>query len=133
MRRGGRGRDWTRFFTSPRLRGEVGSHRRCDPGEGALHVLSSIELAEAAPHPPRASEARLVPLPVRTGRGRTATPPLATAAAHAAPSPHPAAPPSPHRLPPSAAALRRCRSARCATASTWPVPGSVQRTAGGSV
>src|SRR5471032_2665760 len=29
-----------RFFTSPRSRGEVGSHRRCDPGEGDSQQFS---------------------------------------------------------------------------------------------
>ena len=37
-----------RQFTSPRLRGEVGSHRRCDPGEGDSPQTA---LAESPPHP----------------------------------------------------------------------------------
>ncbi|QOZ30573.1 hypothetical protein XH92_01640 [Bradyrhizobium sp. CCBAU 53421] len=47
-------------LTSPRLRGEVGLHRRCNPGEG-VQVSPRSELAETAPHPN--------PLPARTGRG----------------------------------------------------------------
>jgi len=47
------------WFTSPRLRGEVGLHRRCNPGEGDS---PRVELVEAAPHPDL--------LPVRTGRRR---------------------------------------------------------------
>src|SRR5438876_679830 len=46
--------------TSPRLRGEVGSHRRCDPGEGdypRLQMRGSAPL----PDPLRASFARLDP------------------------------------------------------------------------
>jgi len=59
-------------FTSPRLRGEVGSHRGCDPGEGdsqrvelaerAPHPASPSGFAGASPNPPRASFARLDPV-----------------------------------------------------------------------
>ncbi|HBY31914.1 MAG: hypothetical protein CFE30_19975 [Bradyrhizobium sp. PARBB1] len=50
------------LFTSPRVRGEVGSHRRCDPGEGESPRESSLTvISEAAPHPN--------PLPARAGRG----------------------------------------------------------------
>ena len=31
------------WFTSPRLRGEVGSHRRCDPGEGDSPRVGLVE------------------------------------------------------------------------------------------
>ena len=48
-------------------------------------------------------------------------------------SPHPAALRAPRSPPPSASALRRCRSARCAPASTWPARGSARRTAAASV
>ncbi|MGY3130620.1 hypothetical protein ACVWZM_001302 [Bradyrhizobium sp. USDA 4501] len=50
--------------TPLRLRGEVGSHRRCDPGEG-VQVYPRPILADAAPHPD--------PLPARAGRGRSGT------------------------------------------------------------
>ncbi|QOZ28248.1 hypothetical protein XH93_35065 [Bradyrhizobium sp. CCBAU 51753] len=50
-------------FTSPRLRGEVGSHRRCDPGEGGS---PRIDRVDRAPHPNL--------LPVKDGeRGRSAS------------------------------------------------------------
>src|SRR5437879_6180748 len=48
--------------TSPRLRGEVGSHRSMRSGCGGLSASPSVtKFAEAAPRPD--------PLPVRTGRG----------------------------------------------------------------
>ncbi|RTM06523.1 MAG: hypothetical protein EKK33_32490 [Bradyrhizobiaceae bacterium] len=48
------------------MRGEVGLHRRCNPGEGdSPRVNLSTIFAEPAPHPS--------PLPVRTGRGRRPT------------------------------------------------------------
>jgi hypothetical protein len=68
-------------FTSPRLPGEVGSHRRCDPGEGdsqrvepadrAPHPASPSGFAGASPNPLRASFARLDPVKNGT-RGRSA-------------------------------------------------------------
>src|SRR5882757_1035567 len=51
-------------FTSPRLRGEVGSPRRCEASSGAIRVrgyrsIDSAQLAERAPHPrPSKSELR---------------------------------------------------------------------------
>src|SRR5205085_11887842 len=39
-----------RFLTSPRLRGEVGSHRRCDPGEG-VQVYRERNTTERGPSP----------------------------------------------------------------------------------
>ena len=51
------------FFTSPRLRGEVGLRARASKsGEGLLFCTD-------APHPSRSLAARH-PLPVRTGRGK---------------------------------------------------------------
>src|SRR5260221_14653643 len=52
--------------TSPRLRGEVGLHRRCDPGEGVpVYQLASASRIE--PLTPTLS-------PRRAGRGRGAPP-----------------------------------------------------------
>ncbi|QOZ71633.1 hypothetical protein WN72_39070 [Bradyrhizobium arachidis] len=42
------------------MRGEVGLHRRCNPGEGVQVYRWTLRM-EGAPHPN--------PLPVRTGRG----------------------------------------------------------------
>ena len=53
------------FLTSPRLRGEVGAHRKCDPGEGVQVCQLAPAFAVRAPHPD--------PLPASAGRGRTHT------------------------------------------------------------
>src|SRR5213079_280626 len=45
------------FLTSPRLRGEVGSHRRCDPGEGVQVSRQSL-LGEMPLSPTLSPQAR---------------------------------------------------------------------------
>src|SRR5262249_42136152 len=49
-------------LTSPRLRGEVGTHRRCVPGEGELQRVRLLPSARREPLTPTLS-------PRRAGRG----------------------------------------------------------------
>src|ERR1700736_4604049 len=50
---------WRASLTSPRLRGEVGLHRRCNPGEGEPPRASMFGICGSSPSP--------TPLPAKSG------------------------------------------------------------------